>query len=88
MSFQQKNPKIKNIESEGNKSANKIEIDSPSDFSSLNKTIKKSEILEKLNITTQPDLEVKIICAMCHNKLKEDPYYCYQCFSLFCINCF
>ena len=42
MSLQQKKQKIKIIEFDGNNIAQKYEIDSASDFSSLNKEIKKN----------------------------------------------
>ena len=53
----------------------------------LNKT-EKSEIYDKLNISTQQDLDEKTICSICLNKLTEKPYYCYKCHKLYCNNCF
>ena len=135
MKIGQKKEKIKIIELDGNNIAQKYDIDSVSDFSSLNKELKKniqesydifilqnkelkkinkdifnnnskankelylvkkdnlnqtekSEIYDKLNISTQQDLDEKTICSICLNKMKEKPYYCYKCHKLYCDNCF
>ena len=135
MAINQKKEKIKIIELDGNNIAQKYDIDSVSDFSSLNKELKKniqesydifilknkelkkinkdifnsnskankelylvkkdnlnqtekSEIYDKLNISTQQDLDEKTICSICFNKMKEKPYYCYKCHKLYCDDCF
>ena len=56
-----------------------------------NENIHQSEIsaiYDKLEVSTQEDLDEKTCCSICLNRLNKKPYYCYKCHKLYCDNCF